>query len=99
MPKSSSLVSVSYTPADLPFDGTLFVTGYADLNPSYDLVPYPPRAARNIGVFVGVNFPIGEEIRASVGAQSVPNPLTGTQSIGANVQVQKSMGGEVGSYG
>lgn len=99
MPKSSSLVSVSYTRADLPFDGTLFLTAYADLNPAYDLPPYPPRAARNIGLFVGVNFPIGKEIRASVGAQSVPNPLTGTQSIGANAQVQKTMGGEVGSYG
>lgn len=97
-PKNSTVVSASYS-RELPFEGSLFITAYADLNGSAAGLAYPYQRGPNMGLFAGISFPLGEERRVSFGAQSVPNPVTGRTSLGANAQMQKAMGGELGSYG
>lgn len=84
---NSRLVTASYS-RELPYDGNLFISAYANFAGHHDR-----------GLFLGVAFPIGEKIRATVGAQSVPDPFTGKTQIGGKAQMQKAMGSEVGNYG
>ncbi|MGJ0508163.1 MAG: fimbria/pilus outer membrane usher protein [Methylocystis sp.] len=81
------LVTASYS-RQLPYDGNLFITAYANFSGNHDR-----------GLFIGATFPLGEKIRATVGAQSVPEPFTGKTRIGGKVQVQRSMGSQIGDYG
>lgn len=83
----SRLLTASYS-RQLPFDGNLFVTAYANFARNQDR-----------GLFIGVTFPLGESVRATVGAQSVPDPFTGKTRLGGKAQLQKSMGGQIGDYG
>lgn len=85
--RNSRTVSASYS-RQLPFDGNLFVTAYANFS-----------GIKDKGVFVGVTFPLYDDVRATLGAQSIPDPLTGKTKIGGNMQLQKPMGGEIGDYG
>jgi outer membrane usher protein len=85
--RNSRLVTASYS-RQLPFDGNLFVTAYANFSGSKDK-----------GLFVGVSFPLGAGVRATLGAQSVPDPFRRNDRIGGNAQLQKSMGGAIGDYG
>jgi outer membrane usher protein len=85
--QNSRLLTASYS-RQLPFDGSIFVTAYANLTGN-----------RDRGIFAGVTFPLGGELRATLGAQSVPDPFTGKTKIAANAQIQKSMGGQIGDYG
>lgn len=81
------LLTASYS-RGLPFDGNLFVTAYANFTGNHDR-----------GLFVGVTFPLGEQVRATLGAQSVPDPLTRKTRLGGKAQLQKSMGSQIGDYG
>ncbi|WP_442756122.1 fimbria/pilus outer membrane usher protein [Methylocystis sp. JAN1] len=81
------LITASYS-RPLPYDGNLFVTAYANFAGNHDR-----------GLFVGVTFPLGEKIRATIGAQSVPEPLTGKTRLGAKAQLQKGLGSQIGDYG
>jgi len=87
-PNNSRAVNISYS-RELPYDGTLFVTAFADL-----------AGSRNKGLFAGVSFPLwGNDIRGTLGAQSAGDPFQRSDRVGFNAQVQKSLGGEPGSYG
>lgn len=84
---NSRLLTASYS-RQLPFGGDLFVTAYANFAGNHDR-----------GLFVGVTFPLWEDIRATLGAQSVPDPFTGKIRLGGKAQLQKSMGAQIGDYG
>lgn len=84
---NSRLLTASYA-RQLPFGGDLFVTAYANFAGNHDR-----------GIFVGVTFPLWENIRATLGAQSVPDPATGKTRLGGKAQLQKSMGAQIGDYG
>jgi len=85
---NSRIASVSYTRA-LPHDGNLFVTVQADFG-----------GTRGRGVFAGATFPLwGNDIHGTFGAQTTGDGTNGRGPVGFNAQVQKSLGGEPGSYG